>query len=177
MSSTLSLTAADFFTATVINQIDRKFILISFPRSDGPIIALVDQHAADERYRLETILGTLPTSIHPLDLAMEITIPEKQLRIISKRKNNLLNWGIEIQVKKDCVFISGIPKVLAECIDGAQWKRVLSSYLLRNADDCPSELMDMFCSKACRSVSPFGPRDDFRQSCLTIFLEKMSVRG
>jgi DNA mismatch repair ATPase MutL len=145
--------------------------------ADGSIIALVDQHAADERYRLEAILSALPTSIHLLDQSIEITIPSKQLNIISKRGIDLLKWGVKIEVKNDCVFVTGIPKVLAECVDGARWKRILSSYLLTNTDECPSELMDMFCSKACRSVSSSGPRNDFRRLCLTIFLEKMNVRG
>lgn len=152
MQSTLSLTAVDFLTATVVNQVDRKFILISIPATDGLIIALVDQHAADERYRLETIFRTLSTSIHPLDPAMEITVPGNQLSIISKRRIKLLNWGVKIEVKNSRTFITGVPGVLRECIDGARWKRILLSYLLTNADDCPSELMDMFCSKACRSV-------------------------
>jgi hypothetical protein len=40
-------------------------------------------------------------------------------------------------------------------IDEGRWKGILSSYVLTHAaDDCPSGLMNMFYSKACRSVLP-----------------------
>lgn len=151
--STITLTATDFLNATVMNHIDRKFILITIPTSTSLIMALVDQHAADERYRLETIIKFLSTSsIHPTDL--EIPFPKTHIPILSQRKHNLRQWGIEIQITTDdMVHIKGIPVILAkDNIDGGGWKGIMLSYLMMNAEECPSGLMDMFCSKACRSV-------------------------
>ena len=46
-------------------------------------------------------------------------------------------------------------------IDEGRWKDILSSYVFTHAaDDCPSGLMNMFCSKACRSVRPRLSRND-----------------
>ena len=150
--STVLLTATDFLTSTIINQIDRKFILIKIPTSTASIIALIDQHAADERYRLETIIKFLPTSIHQTNI--NIPFPQKYLPTLSKRKYNLRQWGIDIELTNEGVRLVGIPGVIKD-IDEGRWKGILSSYVLTHAaDDCPSGLMDMFCSKACRSVLP-----------------------
>jgi len=116
-------------------------------------MALVDQHAADERYRLETIIKSLPTSsIHLTNL--EIPFPITHIPILLQRKNNLRQWGIEIEITTDeNVRIKGIPEILAkDNIDGGRWKGILLSYVMMNIEECPSGLMDMFCSKACRSV-------------------------
>jgi DNA mismatch repair ATPase MutL len=153
-SSSVSLTAADFLNASIINQVDRKFILITIPTSTATVVALVDQHAADERFRLETIIKSLQTTIHRLSSEMKITLPSKVLETLSHRRNHLLSWGIDISVTEDGLRITGIPEILMKDLDEARWKGILSSYVTTNVDDCPRGLMEMFCSKACRSVHP-----------------------
>jgi DNA mismatch repair protein MLH3 len=53
--------------ATVIAQIDKKFILVKMKtahsESDGTVLVLMDQHAADERIRVEALLADLCTPI------------------------------------------------------------------------------------------------------------------
>ena len=72
---TLRFTREDLHRAEVINQIDRKFIACRIskrscldmliddsgrePYPDSPILVLVDQHAADERIRVERFLKDL----------------------------------------------------------------------------------------------------------------------
>ena len=114
-------------------------------------MALIDQHAADERYRLETIIHSLPTSIHQTNISLPL--PPQQRDVLSKRKHHLRQWGIDIDITND-VLLVGIPNVAKDTDEGS-WKGILSSYILTNiADDCPSGLMDIFRSKACRSVFP-----------------------
>ena len=42
---------------TVIQQVDNKFVLIKMPEATGQVLVLVDQHAADERIRIEWLLS------------------------------------------------------------------------------------------------------------------------
>lgn len=42
--------------ARVVNQVDDKFILIKMKEAGGDVLVLVDQHAADERIRIEGLL-------------------------------------------------------------------------------------------------------------------------
>src|SRR5436190_21785892 len=136
---------ADFLKARIINQVDQKFILISIPRSSGSIVALIDQHAADERYRLETIIKSLPTSIHPT--IIDIPFVGNPLDTLSKQRVKLRQWGIDIEITDVGVRILGIPSVLKD-VDPGRWKVVLTSFLMMTMEDnCPSGFMDMFCSK------------------------------
>ena len=51
--------------ATVIRQVDAKFILCSMPSLEGRRLALVDQHAASERVLLEQLFAELCTPLDP----------------------------------------------------------------------------------------------------------------
>ena len=42
---------------TVVQQVDNKFVLIRMPETKGQVLVLVDQHAADERIRVEKLLS------------------------------------------------------------------------------------------------------------------------
>lgn len=44
--------------AEVVNQVDNKFILIRIREATGEVLVLVDQHAADERIRIESLLSS-----------------------------------------------------------------------------------------------------------------------
>ncbi|KAL8686011.1 MAG: hypothetical protein Q9224_005584, partial [Gallowayella concinna] len=59
--------------AKVIAQVDKKFILVSMPAEppDGQqVLALIDQHAADERIRVEALLAELHASPSPETLRL-----------------------------------------------------------------------------------------------------------
>ena len=77
-SSTCTKLSKDHLVAArVIAQVDKKFILVSIDgemlienlehnQADrGEILALIDQHAADERVRVEQLLTDLCTPLHP----------------------------------------------------------------------------------------------------------------
>ncbi|KAF8812208.1 hypothetical protein BYT27DRAFT_7159313 [Phlegmacium glaucopus] len=65
-NSTLRFTREDLRCAEIISQVDKKFIACRItkrscrePYPDSPILVLVDQHAADERVRVERFLKDL----------------------------------------------------------------------------------------------------------------------
>ncbi|KAI8336160.1 hypothetical protein BC941DRAFT_428482 [Chlamydoabsidia padenii] len=82
----------DLDYAKVIGQVDRKWIMCLLDR----MLLLIDQHAADERVKLENMLDkdldvrylqphlVLPTTEHDLDLAM-------------KHRSTLQHWGIHVE--------------------------------------------------------------------------------
>lgn len=177
MSSSVSISPRDLLNCIVINQVDRKFILITVPISNATIIALVDQHAADERYRLEVIIQTLSKGIHRIDPPIVFRLSKRNLQTLSNRRSKLMIWGVEIEIIDDSVQLVGIPWVTANVIEERKWKMILFQFATAVQDGCPSVLMSMLCSKACRSVSPSFSECDSRRSCSMTSFQKMTAWG
>lgn len=100
--------------AEVISQVDKKFILVKLKTAvdantvDNTLLVLIDQHAADERIRIETLLkeffgpratdtlSSLPSDIptSDLDKAINFEISLKESRLLCKHKEHFARWGI-----------------------------------------------------------------------------------
>ncbi|KAM0138771.1 hypothetical protein ACHAO1_003370 [Botrytis cinerea] len=99
--------------AEIISQVDKKFILAKLQRRsvDGKysntLLAIIDQHAADERVRIEALLSdflTYPTvSVAPASVSVVTTPLEKPLsfdistkdsQLFRKYKKHFFYWGI-----------------------------------------------------------------------------------
>ncbi|KAF6766837.1 MutL, C-terminal, dimerization [Kalmanozyma brasiliensis GHG001] len=87
----LAITRSALQQANVIDQMDSKFILCctaSTVPGTGMIMFCVDQHAADERYRLERLLDKYiadciaGTAAHPLPSSLTLTITTEQQALI-----------------------------------------------------------------------------------------------
>jgi len=126
--STRKLSKAGLQNAQILAQVDRKFILVkmqcpkhSFSESqtEGHTLVLIDQHAADERVRVENLLGELcapPLNNHVqtgymsklgLQPAIAFTVLEKPIQIAMSRpeQQNFIehaakfaHWGILFDV-------------------------------------------------------------------------------
>ena len=197
----ITITLPDLLTAKIINQIDRKFILISIPQNpchlnppsaadikngnDSYTLAVIDQHAADERYRLERLIEQLRYTSKVVDPAINIPMSERHLHTLLKRREVLLQWGIEITIEKSGVIseseMSGIVELttserqgtlqemgvlllrvipeITKDLDAAKWKQILLQYLSEEKSQLPSLLTQILASKACRSVPPGLPRE------------------
>lgn len=96
----LAITRLDLQQATVLDQVDGKFILCSASPSPSanPVLFCIDQHAADERYRLERLLEDYVsdcasgTSTHILPTTLTLGISTKQYELITK--NEILRQGL-----------------------------------------------------------------------------------
>ncbi|KAI9054024.1 hypothetical protein LZ554_001197 [Drepanopeziza brunnea f. sp. 'monogermtubi'] len=97
--------------AEVVSQVDMKFILVklrSFPSRDNNMLVLVDQHAADERIRVETLMEELCTPESSdsgvsagssilsscLDKPLHFEISPKEIQLLIAHRSHFANWGI-----------------------------------------------------------------------------------
>ncbi|KAA8547596.1 hypothetical protein F0562_004025 [Nyssa sinensis] len=79
--------------AKVLQQVDKKFI----PVVAGGVLAIIDQHAADERIRLEelrqkVLSGEMKTITH-LDAEQELVLPEIGYQLLHNYAEQIQTWG------------------------------------------------------------------------------------
>ena len=114
--------------AKVISQVDKKFILICVSRSLDPesggeaeLLVLVDQHAADERIRVEGLLAELKAS--PLTLAQPLIfeIHSREQALLSRLAPSFAALGIVYDLEnaparssKGRIIVKTLPGVIAE---------------------------------------------------------------
>ncbi|WVZ62846.1 hypothetical protein U9M48_012542 [Paspalum notatum var. saurae] len=82
-----------FEEARVLLQLDKKFI----PVISGETILLVDQHAADERIRLEQlhrkVLSEEGHGVSYLESEEELSLPESVFQLLQKYAEQIQKWG------------------------------------------------------------------------------------
>lgn len=103
-----TFTADDLRDAQVVAQVDTKFIACLLRRSSGSerILALIDQHAADERVRVERYLKLLCSSFLLGQVEMLQLEPPRQV-LLTRREAEaaaqpamadlLMRWGLWIE--------------------------------------------------------------------------------
>ncbi|KAK2022721.1 hypothetical protein LX32DRAFT_602297 [Colletotrichum zoysiae] len=105
--------------AEVVSQVDQKFILVKLrrdqvPGSDRPaslsnsVLVLVDQHAADERCRLETLMreyfcsakgsGEVVAKTETLQKSLRFEFSTKECKMLRKYNPYFRRWGIFYEV-------------------------------------------------------------------------------
>ncbi|KAI8687664.1 MutL-C domain-containing protein [Fusarium keratoplasticum] len=99
--------------ATVISQVDRKFILVKLPLKDAApgkqssALVMLDQHAVDERCRLEDLMAdyfvrhestkqVLPAT-EPLERPLVFEIPLQEHSLLDQNRDRFAAWGIVYQ--------------------------------------------------------------------------------
>ncbi|CDR41058.1 CYFA0S06e00760g1_1 [Cyberlindnera fabianii] len=169
---------------TVISQVDTKFILLKGHTGQGSLY-LVDQHACDERIRVEALFKSfhndalenskdmaVPVSGGPIFMRANQTIIE----LLNQFKEQLSTWGIKFKIHGggDDVQLTHLPEIMHVKVDGDNTfiSKCVIQYLydLQNntklktlSDDwwlsiqsMPQILVQLINSKACRSAIMFG---------------------
>lgn len=177
------LTKADLARAEVIDQVDRKFILLRL----DTLLLLIDQHAADERVRLEKMLETLQGNALEavvLEPALCVSLAAHEQQAVFQRTRELARWGIGVDTEETTswpvylrrsryfstaeisphfespVRVTRLPRVIADrCItDPGLLAGLLRGYCLSGEVDqslgIPQAMLNVLKSKACRSKSP-----------------------
>ncbi|AGO09897.1 AaceriAAL093Cp [[Ashbya] aceris (nom. inval.)] len=107
----LRIDSIELNECVVINQVDNKFILLKFEPSQTrgtPLLLVLDQHAADERVKLESyvrdylfMLCTTQPSLYttPCSIPMDVTHAEADLLLHYQR--DLEFWGFQLCYKDE----------------------------------------------------------------------------
>ncbi|POS85262.1 hypothetical protein EPUL_003435, partial [Erysiphe pulchra] len=121
--------------AQFISQFDNKFIFVKISTTHSnrltqkseELLVMIDQHAADERIRIESLLEDLCTPVKGTGLdsscrvksyilakPLSISLPPNEIDLLSSFKDHFLSWGIiyEIPVKGPCSTQNNITRTL-----------------------------------------------------------------
>ena len=133
------LTKAGLRAATVISQVDQKYILIKMhgtsTTSPPEMLVIVDQHAADERIRVESLLQELciaesdpPDPTQSTQKPLTFTISPRDATLLRRFRAEFARWGICYDVEDGRVNIHTLPRVARDRCDT---EPVLAIELLR----------------------------------------------
>ncbi|MCJ1446496.1 MAG: DNA mismatch repair protein [Stictis urceolatum] len=211
------LTKDNLRRSEVICQVDSKFILVKVDScadagsesAPSDLLLLIDQHAADERIRVEALLAQFctrptdpadPAGVCSVQLPNPVTfeLRSREHEIFRRHKNHFAEWGIVYSVRsiqsrsrarenaiKWALDVIGLPLAIAErcridpkhlidMLRGEAWKREDShagtrtskpppnegaktdEHWLRKIHDCPTGILDMINSRACRTAIMFN---------------------
>ncbi|XP_028081915.1 LOW QUALITY PROTEIN: DNA mismatch repair protein MLH3-like [Camellia sinensis] len=160
--------------AKVLQQVDEKFI----PIVGGGVLAIIDQHAADERIHLEelrekVLSGEMKTVTY-LDTEQKLVLPEIGYQLLHNYADQIQNWGWLCNIrslgsrsfKKNLNLLHRQPTVVTlnavPCIVGVNLTDVdLLEFLQQLADTdgsstIPPSVHRVLNSKACRGAIMFG---------------------
>ena len=99
--------------ARIVSQVDNKFILASVSCSsaleftESEMLVMIDQHAADERIRIESLMTELctPSDSHNygvrtnrLAKSIVFEVPPKEIALLQSCKPHFANWGILYEI-------------------------------------------------------------------------------
>ncbi|KAI6671606.1 hypothetical protein NL676_006491 [Syzygium grande] len=160
--------------ARVLQQVDRKFI----PVVAGGTLAVIDQHAADERIRLEElrrkVLSGEAKTIRYLESEKELVLPEIGCQLMLSYGEQIKDWGWICNInaqgskpfRKNINLLQRQPTVVTllavPCILGVDLNDVdLLEYLQQLADTdgastMPPAVLRVLNFKACRGAIMFG---------------------
>lgn len=122
-------------TATIIAQVDQKYILAKLSANNfevtgdqEAILVMIDQHAADERCRIENLFGEMfgssqsiyDTNVRTVEIdPINFKISSTESGLFKKHLDFFGHWGIQYAVKdssasESTVSVSALPALIAE---------------------------------------------------------------
>ncbi|KAL7312159.1 hypothetical protein PS15m_007956 [Mucor circinelloides] len=103
LETSYKLSKQDLQNATILDQVDKKFIALQL--NDPKILIMIDQHAADERIKLEEMISTgiqSTTLLEPsITIELESSTEYQTLKNDRRILNSLKKWGIQIQLAQN----------------------------------------------------------------------------
>jgi DNA mismatch repair protein MLH3 len=152
----------------VIGQVDAKFIacilryvmiylLISSGSSYSRLI-IADQHAVDERIRLERILRELCNTV-TLDPPIHLSFTRQEQDQVYRKIDRLATWGLNLEIDGTGFIINSVPTpVKTRFIQQPQLLKSVILSIVNGVDGgiVPVALMDVCKSVACRGAVMFG---------------------
>ena len=186
-----TIRAADLATARILRQVDDKFILVMVPTSSSHLpsesLVLIDQHAADERIKVEDFYESLCSSHRvPLTRPIVFDISDEEAKRFDRSQPYFASWAVEYHIKcratsaesptQRLITITHLPsmvaercrtepKILIEMLRKEIWStdnrrpsapQPSSTSWISRISQCPTGLLEMVNSRACRSAIMFN---------------------
>jgi DNA mismatch repair protein MLH3 len=172
-----NLTKDDLECAEVLAQVDHKFILVQTQPTDDsdPVLVLIDQHAADERVKVEELYTQLCSGeATNLSKPVIFEVSQRESELFARHQRHLADWHLMYDLKEVSrhVIIRALPSLVAErcrldpklLIDMLRREihAPLSTSFSSSTDwihripHCPAGLVEMINSRACRSAIMFN---------------------
>ena len=140
VSLTGRISKTSLFRAEVIAQVDRKFILMKMPLRDSgetrsDTLIMLDQHAVDERCKLEDLMSSyfeadgdgIRAKVELVDKPLVFEFADRELELLEQHQAFLGAWGITYDVQRSrkrnhtgkCIApghvkVTGLPPSIAE---------------------------------------------------------------
>ena len=159
----------------VIGQLDDKYIL-TFVREEN-VILVIDQHAAHERIRLETMLKDIHTNYSKSSLIKickveeSVSLAEDEMTMLLEHRNAMNRWGFKFRVGANRIGLSGktvilesVPSIYSIPLSAVDFKDFLHA-LCRNrfSKIHPPAFRRILISRACRGAVMFSSRLSFEK--------------
>jgi DNA mismatch repair protein MLH3 len=153
-------------SAKVIAQVSRKFILVKLLVTEScvtsPILAFIDQHAADERIHFDEQMKSLTSGPTSVKLIKPITLQDN---LSLSQISQLSMWGFKTSDRKEVTHLPEIlweyhsqtdyiKEIIAECAFNLNSSQSSSRPITLSS--CPSTLVGLITSKSCRNAIKFG---------------------
>ena len=145
----------------LVGQADKKYLIIRV----GSLLVAADQHAVDERVRLETLTferklySNAFQHISPLSMSLN----EQSLAILRERKSLLQSLGFLYHTDSDTskVVLSGVPIVDGEVLNANDFEEFIyalasKTFSLPDSLCRPPAVARILASHACRNAVKFG---------------------
>ena len=150
-----SIKKYEFKDATVITQLDKKFILFSVVKQKNCTLYCIDQHAADERIRLE---GYMADYFYVASFTKSFTsdLNQIQLKTLLDAKSIIFKeTKIKYEIESTIIHFISAPRVLINAVNTLErLMEILMRYItMTGYTDC---VMPTLQSIACRSAIMFG---------------------
>ena len=147
----------------VIGSVDCKFLLCLDPAS--ALLIAVDQHAADERVRLEDLEENLHRLLqsHPLASPITLQLTPREAETLALHRQLVEGWGWRVQADAFAALsplLLAVPAVLSSSLDPLDLQLYLaqlsSSFHTPTPRHLPVPLLHLLHSRACRTAIRFG---------------------
>lgn len=167
-TKTLNLSKLDFDKYRIISQIDAKYILVL---ANQKLVA-VDQHACDERIRVEDIQKEFITNSDIVPAKIRQKVDSYQLQLFIRYEEMVHQLGIEITIDGFDIIVTKMPHILTQQHDivskiaeylnqigteGTGFK-FSHNHWFKSTNNIPDFITDIINSKACRSAIMFGDK-------------------
>lgn len=114
------LTKDSLNRAKIISQLDSKFILINVTcKNSNQILIVIDQHAGDERVRVESLLKSLFTAsprgdgrivTSTLNKPLNFEVNAEEITMLQRHADHFLRWGIVYSIPTTVISASRVAK-------------------------------------------------------------------